>query len=118
VSSGSVSLNRLFIAIELEKDESARIIDLLNDVESNHAGLFPTVSGIHFRFCHELIQRIGLNVKMHHDGNHRSPLSGSAPVATDKTSGTPGTKKTSENAAPSRSFAAFTARRLPGSLNQ
>jgi hypothetical protein len=29
-----------------------------------------------------LIQRVGLNLKMHHDGNHQSPLSGSVLVAT------------------------------------
>jgi hypothetical protein len=53
--SPSVSLDRLFIAIELEEYEPARIVDLLNDVESNHTRLFPTVSSVFFRFCNELV---------------------------------------------------------------
>jgi hypothetical protein len=55
MSSASVGLDSLFIAIELEQHEPARIVDLLNDVESNYARLFPTVSGVLFRFRNELV---------------------------------------------------------------
>jgi hypothetical protein len=67
---GSMSFDRLFVAIELEQNKPAWVVDLLNDVEPNHAGLFPTVSGVRFSFRHELIQRIRLNLEIHQDSNH------------------------------------------------
>src|SRR5260221_7795961 len=82
MSGGSMSFDGLVITIDLVQDESARIVDLLNHVESNHAGFLPSISGVSLRFRHELIQRVRLNLKMHHDSNHQSPLSGSVLVAT------------------------------------
>jgi hypothetical protein len=85
VRSASVSLDSLFVAIEFKKYEPARIVDLLDDIKSNHAWLLSTVSGVGLRFRYELIQTLSLNIKMHQNRNHQSPLSRSALVATKST---------------------------------
>jgi hypothetical protein len=67
---GSVSVDGLLIVIELEESEPVGIVDLLNHVEPDYTGFFPAVSGVRFCLRDELIQRIGLNLEIHDDGDH------------------------------------------------